>query len=176
MIKVNTKIVDSQEKLKVDRNSFTNKKSGAGATLKKGNKVIKTWSFQWPTTKSNMWSNRVEIFVLLMAYQALWWSDTRHFSYVGTTLETKKKVNLIAEHILEFNVKADHLIRLSEMSNKSSVLIRSTTSSKEYTINRMVLQEVLKTTTKIEAILLNKDNLNSLISSKLESVTYFSPR
>ncbi|EAL60312.1 hypothetical protein DDB_G0294342 [Dictyostelium discoideum AX4] len=28
--------------------------SGAGATLKKGNKVIKTWSFQWSTTQSNM--------------------------------------------------------------------------------------------------------------------------
>ncbi|KAM9957119.1 hypothetical protein ACTFIR_003856 [Dictyostelium discoideum] len=28
--------------------------SGTGATLKKGNKVIKTWSFQWSTSQSNM--------------------------------------------------------------------------------------------------------------------------
>ncbi|KAM9974167.1 hypothetical protein ACTFIR_003883 [Dictyostelium discoideum] len=32
--------------------------SGAGATLKKGKKITKTWSFQWPTTQSNMSSNR----------------------------------------------------------------------------------------------------------------------
>ncbi|KAM9985602.1 hypothetical protein ACTFIZ_000237 [Dictyostelium cf. discoideum] len=51
--------------------------SGAGATLKKGNKVIKTWSFQWSSTQSNMSSNRREMLALLMAYQALWWSDTR---------------------------------------------------------------------------------------------------
>ncbi|KAM9974314.1 hypothetical protein ACTFIR_012835 [Dictyostelium discoideum] len=35
--------------------------SGAGATLKKGNKTIKTWSFQWSTTQSNMSSNRREM-------------------------------------------------------------------------------------------------------------------
>ncbi|KAM9955105.1 hypothetical protein ACTFIW_008769 [Dictyostelium discoideum] len=35
--------------------------SGAGATLKKGNKVIKTLSFQWSTTQSNMSSNRREM-------------------------------------------------------------------------------------------------------------------
>ncbi|KAM9975719.1 hypothetical protein ACTFIW_003668 [Dictyostelium discoideum] len=35
--------------------------SGAGATLKKGNKIIKTWSFQWSTTQSNMSSNRGQI-------------------------------------------------------------------------------------------------------------------
>ncbi|KAM9954253.1 hypothetical protein ACTFIW_003794 [Dictyostelium discoideum] len=45
--------------------------SGAGATLKKGNKTIKTWSFQWSTTQSNMSSNRREMLALLMAYQAL---------------------------------------------------------------------------------------------------------
>ncbi|KAM9950987.1 hypothetical protein ACTFIT_009744 [Dictyostelium discoideum] len=45
--------------------------SGAGATLKKGNKVIKTWSFQWSITQSNMSSNRREMLALLMAYQAL---------------------------------------------------------------------------------------------------------
>ncbi|KAM9972489.1 hypothetical protein ACTFIW_000482 [Dictyostelium discoideum] len=28
--------------------------SGAGATLKKGNKIIKTWSFQWSIIQSNM--------------------------------------------------------------------------------------------------------------------------
>ncbi|KAM9957056.1 hypothetical protein ACTFIR_003793 [Dictyostelium discoideum] len=50
--------------------------SGAGATLKKGNKTIKTLSFQWSTTQSNMSSNRREMLALLMAYQALWWSDT----------------------------------------------------------------------------------------------------
>ncbi|KAM9945027.1 hypothetical protein ACTFIT_003277 [Dictyostelium discoideum] len=58
--------------------------SGAGATLKKGNKVIKTWS----TTQSNMSSNRREMLALLMAYQALWWSDTGSLSSVRTTLET----------------------------------------------------------------------------------------
>ncbi|KAM9948766.1 hypothetical protein ACTFIT_009964 [Dictyostelium discoideum] len=62
--------------------------SGAGATLKKGNKVIKTWSFQWSTTQSNMSSNRREMLALLMAYQALWWSNTRSLSSVRTTLET----------------------------------------------------------------------------------------
>ncbi|KAM9950979.1 hypothetical protein ACTFIT_009736 [Dictyostelium discoideum] len=48
--------------------------SGAGATLKKGNKVIKTWSFQWSTTQSNMSSNRRKMLALLMAYQALSYS------------------------------------------------------------------------------------------------------
>ncbi|KAM9962799.1 hypothetical protein ACTFIR_005716 [Dictyostelium discoideum] len=62
--------------------------SGAGATLKKGNKTIKTWSFQWSTTQSNMSSNRREMLTLLMAYQALWWSDTGPISSVRTTLET----------------------------------------------------------------------------------------
>ncbi|KAM9988976.1 hypothetical protein ACTFIY_005005 [Dictyostelium cf. discoideum] len=62
--------------------------SGAGATLKKGNKVIKTWSFQWSTTQSNMSSNRREMLALLMAYQALWWSNTGFISSVRTTLET----------------------------------------------------------------------------------------
>ncbi|KAN0001064.1 hypothetical protein ACTFIZ_002285 [Dictyostelium cf. discoideum] len=62
--------------------------SGVGATLKKGNKVIKTWSFQWSSTQSNMSSNRREMLALLMAYQALWWSDTRTTSSVRTTLET----------------------------------------------------------------------------------------
>ncbi|KAM9954698.1 hypothetical protein ACTFIW_003298 [Dictyostelium discoideum] len=62
--------------------------SGAGATLKKGNKIIKTWSFQWSTTQSNMSSNRREMLALLMAYQALWWSDTGPISSVRTTLET----------------------------------------------------------------------------------------
>ncbi|KAM9975703.1 hypothetical protein ACTFIW_003652 [Dictyostelium discoideum] len=47
--------------------------SGAGATLKKRNKTIKTWSFQWSTTQSNMSSNRREMLALLMAYQALCW-------------------------------------------------------------------------------------------------------
>ncbi|KAM9957096.1 hypothetical protein ACTFIR_003833 [Dictyostelium discoideum] len=62
--------------------------SGAGATLKKGNKTIKTWSFQWSTTQSNMSSNRREMLAMLMAYQALWWSDTGPISSVRTTLET----------------------------------------------------------------------------------------
>ncbi|KAM9967323.1 hypothetical protein ACTFIR_007563 [Dictyostelium discoideum] len=62
--------------------------SGAGATLKKGNKTIKTWSFQWLTTQSNMSSNRREMLALLMAYQALWWSDTGPISSVRTTLQT----------------------------------------------------------------------------------------
>ncbi|KAM9975456.1 hypothetical protein ACTFIW_013337 [Dictyostelium discoideum] len=62
--------------------------SGAGATLKKGNKIITTWSFQWSITQSNMSSNRREMLALLMAYQALWWSDTGPISSVRTTLET----------------------------------------------------------------------------------------
>ncbi|KAM9975769.1 hypothetical protein ACTFIW_000045 [Dictyostelium discoideum] len=62
--------------------------SGAVATLKKGNKTIKTWSFQWSTTQSNMSSNRREMLALLVAYQALWWSDTGPISSVRTTLET----------------------------------------------------------------------------------------
>ncbi|KAM9994144.1 hypothetical protein ACTFIZ_002944 [Dictyostelium cf. discoideum] len=33
--------------------------------------VIKTWSFQWSTTQSNMSSKRREMLALLMAYQAL---------------------------------------------------------------------------------------------------------
>ncbi|KAM9955131.1 hypothetical protein ACTFIW_008795 [Dictyostelium discoideum] len=62
--------------------------SGAGATLKKGNKTIQTWSFQWSITQSNMSSNRREMLALLIAYQALWWSDTGPISSVRTTLET----------------------------------------------------------------------------------------
>ncbi|KAM9954679.1 hypothetical protein ACTFIW_003279 [Dictyostelium discoideum] len=62
--------------------------SGAGSTLKKGNKIIKTWLFQWSTTQSNMSSNRREMLALLMEYQALWWSDTGPISSVRTTLET----------------------------------------------------------------------------------------
>ncbi|KAM9974234.1 hypothetical protein ACTFIR_003950 [Dictyostelium discoideum] len=61
--------------------------SGIGATLKKGNKVIKTWSFQWSTTKSNMSSNRREMIALLMASQELWWPYTKSLSSGRTTLE-----------------------------------------------------------------------------------------
>ncbi|KAM9954259.1 hypothetical protein ACTFIW_003800 [Dictyostelium discoideum] len=42
---------------------------GAGATLKKLNEIIKTWSFQWSATQSNMSSNRREMLALLMTYQ-----------------------------------------------------------------------------------------------------------
>ncbi|KAN0018534.1 hypothetical protein ACTFIU_011152 [Dictyostelium citrinum] len=35
--------------------------SGAGATLKKGSRIINTWSFQWSTTQANMSSNRREM-------------------------------------------------------------------------------------------------------------------
>ncbi|EAL73789.1 hypothetical protein DDB_G0267304 [Dictyostelium discoideum AX4] len=108
--------------------------SGAGATLKKGNKVIKTWSFQWSTTQSNMSSNRREMLALLMAYQALCQKlnncklkiqtdNTTTLSYInrqGGQIQDlsvlfeqlwkqclKKKVNLIGEHIPGFfNVKA----------------------------------------------------------------------
>ncbi|KAM9975516.1 hypothetical protein ACTFIW_012100 [Dictyostelium discoideum] len=44
--------------------------SGAGATLKKGNKTIKNWSFQWSITQSNMSSNRREMLALLMAFKS----------------------------------------------------------------------------------------------------------
>ncbi|KAN0033180.1 hypothetical protein ACTFIV_005187 [Dictyostelium citrinum] len=74
--------------------------AGAGATLKKGNKIIKSWSFQWSTTQSNMSSNRREMLPLLMANQALcrnlnnalvheWsrWSNQRSISSLRTALE-----------------------------------------------------------------------------------------
>ncbi|KAM9974085.1 hypothetical protein ACTFIR_009427 [Dictyostelium discoideum] len=64
--------------------------SGTGATLKKGNKTIKTWSFQWSTTQSNMSSNRRKMLALLMAYQALWWSDTGPISSIRTRAKIKK--------------------------------------------------------------------------------------
>ncbi|KAM9954350.1 hypothetical protein ACTFIW_003891 [Dictyostelium discoideum] len=67
---------------------LTTDASESGATLKKGNKAIKTWSFQWSTTQSNMSSNRREMLALLLAYQALWWPDTGPISSVRTTLET----------------------------------------------------------------------------------------
>ncbi|KAM9994160.1 hypothetical protein ACTFIZ_002975 [Dictyostelium cf. discoideum] len=76
-------------------NQWNGKEISAGATLKKGNKVIKTWSFQWSTTQSNMSSNRREMLALLMAYQALWWSDTRTISSVRTTLETIDESQII---------------------------------------------------------------------------------
>ncbi|KAM9954764.1 hypothetical protein ACTFIW_003364 [Dictyostelium discoideum] len=66
--------------------------SGAGATLKKGNKIIKTWSFQWSTIQSNMLSNHREMIALLMAYQALWWSDTGPISSVlGPVINAKEQ-------------------------------------------------------------------------------------
>ncbi|KAM9954833.1 hypothetical protein ACTFIW_000936 [Dictyostelium discoideum] len=43
--------------------------SGAGATLKKGNKIIKTRPSQGSTTQSNMLPNRRGMLALLMAYQ-----------------------------------------------------------------------------------------------------------
>ncbi|KAM9954830.1 hypothetical protein ACTFIW_000933 [Dictyostelium discoideum] len=39
--------------------------SGTGTTLKKGNKTIKTWTFQWSTTQSNMSSNHFPTIILL---------------------------------------------------------------------------------------------------------------
>ncbi|KAM9967312.1 hypothetical protein ACTFIR_007552 [Dictyostelium discoideum] len=70
--------------------------SGAGATLKKGNQTINTWSFQWSTTQSKMSSNRREMLALLMAYQALCRKlnncklkiQTDNTTTVWTTLET----------------------------------------------------------------------------------------
>ncbi|KAN0001074.1 hypothetical protein ACTFIZ_002302 [Dictyostelium cf. discoideum] len=62
--------------------------SGAGATLKKGNKVIKTWSFNWSTTQSNMSSNRREMIVLLMAYQALWVVRYKNYQFCSNNFET----------------------------------------------------------------------------------------
>ncbi|KAM9972534.1 hypothetical protein ACTFIR_011901 [Dictyostelium discoideum] len=49
-------------------------KSGAGATLKKGNKITKTWPSHGSSTQSNMSPNR--------------WSDTGPISSVRKTLET----------------------------------------------------------------------------------------
>ncbi|KAM9962796.1 hypothetical protein ACTFIR_005713 [Dictyostelium discoideum] len=76
--------------------------SGAGATLKKGNKTIKTWSFQWSTNacavngvSSTMSeteqlqdkdSNRQHNHSLI--HQPSGWSDTGLISSVRTTLET----------------------------------------------------------------------------------------
>ncbi|KAN0040721.1 hypothetical protein ACTA71_009059 [Dictyostelium dimigraforme] len=45
--------------------------SGAGATLKKGNTIIKTWSPQWSSDQSTMSSNRREMLAVLLAYQAM---------------------------------------------------------------------------------------------------------
>nr|AAA33195.1 ORF3 [Dictyostelium discoideum] len=144
--------------------------SGAGATLKKGNKVIKTWSFQWSTTQSNMSSNRREMLALLMAYQALCrklnscklkiqTDNTTTLSYInrqGGQIQDlsvlfeqlwkqclKKKVNLIGEHIPGFfNVKADHLSRLSEMNHKSSTRVIKSYNwqLKKEVFNRIQLQ------------------------------------
>ncbi|KAN0040693.1 hypothetical protein ACTA71_009031 [Dictyostelium dimigraforme] len=61
--------------------------SGAGATLKKGNTIIKTWSLQWSSDQSTMSSNRREMLALLLAYQAMW-SNSRFIDSLGTTLET----------------------------------------------------------------------------------------
>ncbi|KAN0045612.1 hypothetical protein ACTA71_005990 [Dictyostelium dimigraforme] len=61
--------------------------SGAGATLKKGNTIIKTWSLQWSSDQSTMSSNRREMLALLLAYQAMW-SNSRFIDSLRTTLET----------------------------------------------------------------------------------------
>ncbi|KAN0040691.1 hypothetical protein ACTA71_009029 [Dictyostelium dimigraforme] len=61
--------------------------SGAGATLKKGNTIIKTWSPQWSSDQSTMSSNRREMLALLLAYQAMW-SNSRFIDSLRTTLET----------------------------------------------------------------------------------------
>ncbi|KAN0032981.1 hypothetical protein ACTA71_011188 [Dictyostelium dimigraforme] len=61
--------------------------SGAGSTLKKGNTIIKTWSFQWSSDQSTMSSNRREMLALLLAYQAMW-SNSRFIDSLRTTLET----------------------------------------------------------------------------------------
>ncbi|KAM9975689.1 hypothetical protein ACTFIW_003638 [Dictyostelium discoideum] len=93
--------------------------SGAGATLKKGNKTIKTWSFQWSTTQSNMSSNRREMLALLMAYQALWWSDTGPISSVRTTLET------MPQEESELDWRAYSRILQSSFRNESQIIIQS---------------------------------------------------
>ncbi|KAN0033464.1 hypothetical protein ACTA71_002891 [Dictyostelium dimigraforme] len=61
--------------------------SGAGATLKKGNTIIKAWSLQWSSDQSTMSSNRREMLALLLAYQAMW-SNSRFIDSLRTTLET----------------------------------------------------------------------------------------
>ncbi|KAK5579988.1 hypothetical protein RB653_009678 [Dictyostelium firmibasis] len=143
--------------------------SGAGATLMKDNKVIKTWSFQWSEVQSNMSSNRREMLALLMAFQTLCrklnncnlkiqTDNTTTLSYVnrqGGQIQDlsilfeqlwkqclKKKINLIGEHIPGFfNVKADHLSRLSEMNHKSSKPIKSYNwQLKKEVFNRIQLQ------------------------------------
>ncbi|KAM9955091.1 hypothetical protein ACTFIW_008755 [Dictyostelium discoideum] len=92
-----------------------------------------------------MSSNRREMLELFMAYQALLWSDTEPISSVRTTLETmpQKKVNLIGEHIPGlFNVKADHLSRLSEINHKSSSRVTKSYNwqLKKEVFNRIQLQ------------------------------------
>ncbi|KAN0045048.1 hypothetical protein ACTA71_006576 [Dictyostelium dimigraforme] len=87
--------------------------SGAGATLKKGNTIMKTWSLQWSSDQSTMSSNRREMLALLLAYQAMCqktkqlqtqdpngqhhnsllyqyprWSNSRFIDSLRTTLET----------------------------------------------------------------------------------------
>ncbi|KAN0040726.1 hypothetical protein ACTA71_009064 [Dictyostelium dimigraforme] len=109
--------------------------SGAGATLKKGNTIIKTWSLQWSSDQSTMSSNRREMLALLSAYQAI----QQHHSRQGGQIQDlsilfeqlwkqclKKKITLIGEHIPGFfNVRSDHLSRLSEMNHKTAKRIKS---------------------------------------------------
>ncbi|KAM9954292.1 hypothetical protein ACTFIW_003833 [Dictyostelium discoideum] len=77
--------------------------SGAGATLKKANKIIKTWSFQWSTTQSNMSSNRRKMLAMLMAYQAL-----------CRKLNNCKLSGLTTTHSFAFYPGEDELIQFEE--------------------------------------------------------------
>ncbi|KAN0025783.1 hypothetical protein ACTFIU_000046 [Dictyostelium citrinum] len=56
--------------------------SGAGATLKKGNRIINTWSFQWSATQSNMSSNPED-----SNRQQPRWSNPGSISPLRTALE-----------------------------------------------------------------------------------------
>ncbi|KAN0045073.1 hypothetical protein ACTA71_006601 [Dictyostelium dimigraforme] len=93
--------------------------SGAGATLKKGNTIIKTWSLQWSQTNPpcHQTVERCSLYYwpikqcgqiqdLSILFEQLWKQCL------------KKKITLIGEHIPGFfNVKADHLGRLSGMNH-----------------------------------------------------------
>ncbi|KAM9975583.1 hypothetical protein ACTFIW_005456 [Dictyostelium discoideum] len=102
--------------------------SGAGATLKKGNKIIKTWPSQGSTTQSNMSPKRRGLLALLMAYQALWWSDTRSLK------ESEFDWRAYSRDELQIIVQSDQELQLA--TEEGNVFIRiSPEQSNEQLLN-----------------------------------------
>ncbi|KAN0022944.1 hypothetical protein ACTFIU_009027 [Dictyostelium citrinum] len=68
--------------------------SCAGATLKKGNRIINTWSFQWSATQSNMSSNPEDSnrqHNNSLVHQSPTWSNPGSLSPLRTALEAVSK-------------------------------------------------------------------------------------